>query len=98
MVVRHAVCSTSMGRGVRAQNDRHRLRSGRIESDCFTDRTLVVGTLCTDDITFLCNGDHAEELVNKMDQWSELKVPAVIGDDDGDDNEVTDVESHRRRP
>ena len=42
-----------------------------------------------DDFTFLCYGDHGEELVNKMGQWYDLTVRAVVGDDDGDDKEVT---------
>ena len=42
-----------------------------------------------DDFTFLCYGDLAEELVDKMSQRYDLKVRAVVGDDDGDDKEVT---------
>ena len=42
-----------------------------------------------DDFTFLCYGDHGEELVDKMGQWYDLTVRAVVGDDDGDDKEVT---------
>ena len=42
-----------------------------------------------DDFTFLCYGDHGEELVDKMGQWYDVTVRAVIGDDDGDDKEVT---------
>ena len=44
----YAVCSTSMGRGVRVQNDRHRLRTEYRIRPCFTDRALVVGALCTE--------------------------------------------------
>ena len=42
-----------------------------------------------DDFTFLCHGDRGEELVDKVGQWYDLTVRAVIGDDDGDDKEVT---------
>ena len=42
-----------------------------------------------DDFTFLCYGDHGEEVVDKMGQWHDVTVRAVIGDDDGDDKEVT---------
>ena len=37
----------------------------------------------------MCCGCHAEELVSKMGQWYGLKVRAAVGDDDGDDKEVT---------
>ena len=42
-----------------------------------------------DDFTFLCYGDHVKELVDKMGQWYDLTVRGVVGDDDGDDKEVT---------
>ena len=42
-----------------------------------------------DDFTFLSYGDHAKELADKMREWYDLKVRAVIGDDDEDDKEVT---------
>ena len=41
-----------------------------------------------DDFTFLCYEDHAKELEETMREWYDLKVRAVIGDDDGDDKEV----------
>ena len=57
MVVWYAARSTSVERGVRVQNDRfHRQSTG-----C---RCVVHG----DDFTFLCHGDHGEELVDKMGQ------------------------------
>ena len=42
-----------------------------------------------DAFRFLCCGAHAGELGDKMCQWYDLKVRAVVGDDDGDDEEVT---------
>ena len=39
--------------------------------------------------TSLCCGCHAEEVVGKMGEWYGLKVRAAVGDDDGDDKEVT---------
>ena len=42
-----------------------------------------------DDFTFLCYSDVGEKVVDDMRSWYDLKLRAVIGDDEGDDNEVT---------
>ena len=46
-----------------------------------------------DDFTFLYCGDNAEELVVKMGERYDLEVRAVVSDDDGDDKEVTILNS-----
>jgi len=42
-----------------------------------------------DDFTFLTYDDTGREIVKKMKEWYDLKLRAVIGDEDGDDKEVT---------
>ena len=37
----------------------------------------------------MLRGPHGEELIDKMGQWYDLTVRTVVGDDDGDDEEVT---------
>ena len=41
-----------------------------------------------DDFTFLCYDDLAKKMVEEMKEWYDLKVKAIIGDDDEDDKEV----------
>ena len=66
------------------------LARGKSNSTLFHRQSI--GCRCVvhgDDFTFLCCWDHAEELFDKMSWWYDLKVRAVVGNDDGDDKEVT---------
>ena len=42
-----------------------------------------------DDFTFLGYPDVLKEVLKQMQEWWDIKLRAIIGDDKGDDREVT---------
>ena len=55
----------------------------------YREKTGCRGVVHGDDFTFMCYGDLAEQFVKDMSEWYDLKIRAIVGDDDGDDKEVT---------